>query len=50
MQVPGGKRRTDGAAGVAGRRLYPDPVEDPLARKSPVRHAVQGHTAGEAEI
>ena len=50
MQVVGGERRAERAAGVAGRRLDPDPLEPAVAQHLAVRHAVERDAAGEAEI
>ena len=50
VQVIGGERRAQRAAGVAGRRLDPDTLELAVAQHLAVRHAVERHAAGHAEI
>jgi hypothetical protein len=48
--VPVGERRPERAAGVAGRGLDPEVVEDALAQELAVGDAVERHAAGEAEV
>ena len=50
MQVVGGERRAERAAGVAGRRLDPDALEPAVAQHLAVGHAVERDAAGEAEV
>ena len=50
MHVVGGQGGAQGTAGVAGRGLYPDAVENILPQDLAVGHAVQGHAAGQAEV
>ena len=35
---------------IAGRGLNPDILERPFPEQAPVRHAVQGHPAREAQV
>ena len=49
-QVIGGERRPERAAGVAGRRLDPDPLEGAVAQDLAVGDAVERDAAGQAEI
>src|SRR5262249_26533596 len=48
--VPDEHGSAEGAAGVAGRGLYPDGLERPLAQQPAVGDAVEGDAAGEDEV
>ena len=48
--VIGGIGRAHRAAGITGRRLHPDVVEDVLAQQLAVGDAVQRHAAGQADV
>ena len=48
--VPSVQRRADGAAGVTGRGLDPDPLERPLAQQHAVGDAVQRDATRETRI
>ena len=48
--MPDEQSRPEGAAGVAGRGLDPDPLKRTLAQQPAVAHAVQGHAASKAEV
>src|SRR6185437_5974755 len=50
IAVVGRERRADRAAGIAGRGLHPDAVEDVLAQQLAVGDAVQRHAAGQADV
>ena len=50
IAVIGGVGRADRAAGIAGRRLHPDAVEQVLAQQLAVGDAVQRHAAGQADV
>ena len=50
LQVIGGERRADRAAGIAGRRLDPDALEVAVAQHLAVGDAVERDAAGEAQI
>ena len=50
MQVVGGERGTERAAGVAGRRLHPDALELAVAQDLAVGDAVERDAAGQAQI
>jgi hypothetical protein len=48
--VPGRQRRAERAAGIARRRLHPEPVEAAVAQHLAVGDAVERDAAGEAEV
>src|SRR5438105_7942808 len=50
MTMPDAQRDAERAAGIAGRRLNPDLVEDPLAQDAPVADAVERDSASEAQV
>src|SRR5205814_8134953 len=50
MTMPDAERDAERAAGVAGRRLNPDVVEDALAQDAAVADAVQRDAARQAQI
>ena len=50
MQMIGRQRRAQRAAGIAGRRLDPDVVENAVAQHLAVGDAVERDAAGEAQI
>src|SRR2546423_993285 len=50
MAVPDELRHAERPPGIAGRRLYPDPLERTLAQQAPVADAVQGDSARQREI
>ena len=49
-QVVSHERGTQRAAGIARRGLQPQPLEAAVAQELAVRHAVERHTAGEAQV
>ena len=44
------RRSAERSAGVAARRLHPEPLDIGLFQKHAVHRHVQGHASGEAEI
>ena len=50
MQVMHHESRADRAAGVAGRGLYPDILESPVAKQLAIRDTVERHAAGQAQV
>ena len=50
MQVRGDQCRAQRPAGIAGCGLDPDAFEYPLALQPAIGHAVQRHTAGQAQL
>jgi hypothetical protein len=50
VDVPHGTCRTDGSAGIAGRRLNPQVVEQPAGEQLAVGDAVERHAAGHHEV
>ena len=50
VPVPDQLRHAERAAGIARRRLDPEPLERPFAQQPPVADAVERDAAGQAEV